>query len=616
MLVLAACQPKTVPPAAPAAAPAAPATPAASQEAPVKLNPVGVVGVHDPTLRKLLSDHWEWTMKSSPVWATMLGDRRFDDQLGDPSQAAVKANRAKTRAFLARAEAIDASALNSDDHLTLKLFRLGLQSAVDTEVCEFWQWDVSPRNNAWVHLSYVPQAHRITDAKNAEDLIARYQAMPAYLDTEVADLKAGIAQGRVANKDSVALVVQQLDEVLADPVDDWALFDLNVEDGAFEDELHRVVAKQVQPALVRYSDFLRDDVLPAARPEGREGLAALPGGDPCYAGLVHEYTTLQMTPDQLHQEGLDQLDAILARMQDLGDKLFGTRDLKAIFQKLRTDPDLYFQTAAQIQQTAQGAEDRARAALPAWFGRLPKAELVVRPVPSFEAPYTTIAYYRPPAPDGTKPGEYFVNEYQPTTRPRYEAEVLAYHEGIPGHHLQMSIAQELPGLPAFRKYADFTVFVEGWGLYAEHLADEMGLYSDDTSRMGMLSFAAWRASRLVVDTGIHSEGWSRQRAESFLHDNTPLADNNIANEVDRYITTPGQALAYETGALTIEQLRAQADKQLGDAFDIRAFHDTVLGSGALPMPILEDRVHAWVARVKAAQAKGAVDPSQPAPNGG
>jgi uncharacterized protein (DUF885 family) len=268
--------------------------------------------------------------------------------------------------------------------------------------------------------------------------------------------------------------------------------------------------------------------------------------------------------------------------------------LDLIFARLRTDPTLFFDTEASVEAQAVESLAAASAAMPAFFDPLPAAECTVRRIPDYEAPYTTIAYYRPAAPDGSRPGTYFVNTHAPTTRPRHEAQVLAFHESIPGHHLQIAIAQELPETPLFRKHLDSTVFVEGWALYTERLADEMGLYTSDLDRMGMLSFDAWRAARLVVDTGLHHKGWSREAAEQFLRENTPLALNNIHNEVDRYITWPGQALAYKTGQLEIWRLRREAEAALGTEFDIKGFHNAVLGNGPVPLSLLEEQVQDWV----------------------
>ena len=277
-------------------------------------------------------------------------------------------------------------------------------------------------------------------------------------------------------------------------------------------------------------------------------------------------------------------------MEALGAKLFGTRNRREVLQRLRTDPSLYFSTRDEVAKKAEEALARARAALPKWFGRLPKADCVVVRMGAHEEDHSTIAYYRQPAADGSRPGQYYINTSQPQTRPRYEAEVLAYHESIPGHHLQIAIAAELDGLPEFRKYNGVTAFIEGWGLYTERLADEMGLYSSDLDRMGVLSYDAWRACRLVVDTGMHAKQWTRRQAIQYMLENTALAENNIINEVDRYITWPAQALAYKTGQLEILRLREEAKRQLEDKFDIREFHNAVLSNGAVPLEALSQIV--------------------------
>jgi uncharacterized protein (DUF885 family) len=282
-------------------------------------------------------------------------------------------------------------------------------------------------------------------------------------------------------------------------------------------------------------------------------------------------------------------------MRVLGKELFGTDELKEIVERLRTDKSLYFDSRDEIVKKAEEAVGKARNAMPGLFGVLPKAKVVVVPIPDYEAPYTTIAYYRQPHADGSKPGEYFINTYKPEVRPRFEMEVLAYHEAIPGHHLQIAISMEREQLPAFRRHTGNTAFVEGWALYTERLADESGLYSGPLDRMGMLSYDAWRAARLVVDTGIHHLGWTRAQAEKFMLEHTALTKDNIANEVDRYITWPGQALAYKVGQRTIFELRAKAKKSLGDSFDLEAFHDVVLTNGAVSLAVLKSNVDAWIA---------------------
>jgi uncharacterized protein (DUF885 family) len=350
----------------------------------------------------------------------------------------------------------------------------------------------------------------------------------------------------------------------------------------------------IRAATTRWRDFVVAEVVPHARPDDKPGIGALPGGAACYAAHIAEHTTMPYPAEELHQLGLSEIARVNGEMQALGEKLFGTRDLAAIVARLRSDPSLYFKTEDEVEAKATSALAAAKAAIPRFFGILPEADCVVKRVPAYQAPYTTIAYYESPNPDGSKPGEYFINTTEPTTRPRYEAEALAYHESIPGHHLQLAIAQELPEMPAFRRFGGTTAFVEGWGLYAERLAGEMGLYSDDLSRMGALSFEAWRASRLVVDTGMHAKGWSREQAVQFMLAHTALAENNVRNEVDRYVGWPGQALAYKVGQLTIRGRRPRAREKLGAKFDLKAFHDVVLGAGAVTMPVLQTRVNAWV----------------------
>jgi len=286
---------------------------------------------------------------------------------------------------------------------------------------------------------------------------------------------------------------------------------------------------------------------------------------------------------------------IREELSELGQKTMNTTRVELIQHRLRDDPAMQFSNAAEVEAAARDALARAKAAIPRWFGILPKADCEVKVMGMHEAPQSTIAYYRNPTKDGSRPGYYMINTYQPETRPRYEAQALAFHESIPGHHLQIAIAMELKGLPEFRKYEGVTAFVEGWALYTERLADEMGLYSSDTDRFGMLSFDAWRACRLVVDTGIHAMGWSRQQAIDFMVDNTVLARNNIENEVDRYITWPGQALAYKLGQLEIMKLRDEAKQKMGPRFDIKEFHDVVLKNGALALPVLREQVEAYYA---------------------
>jgi uncharacterized protein (DUF885 family) len=341
---------------------------------------------------------------------------------------------------------------------------------------------------------------------------------------------------------------------------------------------------------VRYLAVIRDEVLPVARADTRPGISHLDGGGATYRDLVRVHTSLDLDPDAIHQIGLEEVSRIDEELSSLGARVLGTANLGEIRARLRTDPAMTFSSADEVFDAASRALDRGRAAVPDWFGIQPQADCVVVRMLPHEEEHSTIAYYREPAIDGSRPGQYLINTSHPETRPRYEAEALAYHEAVPGHHLQLAISQERTDLPAFRRHLGVTAFVEGWGLYAERLSDEMGLYSSDLDRIGVLSFDGWRASRLVVDTGMHARGWTREAAIQFMLDHTALAANNVENEVDRYIVWPGQALAYKIGQREILRLRTGARAALGGRFDIRAFHDDVLGHGVLSLATLADVV--------------------------
>jgi len=561
-------------------------------------------GVVNPTLAALLDDHWEAALRDTPRFASDLGDRRYDALLANTFPDEHRRQAAQRVGFLARAKAIEPTTLSASDRLTWQLFTGQLTAERDLEVCKLPSWALLPRDNPITTLGWLAELRPLASEADIEALEARYRAFQPYVTGQVVSLREGARAGRFANAESTQRVLQMVRDQLAQPAEAWsAVTAVSFAPGAVsaERELNArasfalALDQRARPALMAYADFLEAEVLPHARGGAKEGLHALgPDGLACYDALIRYHTSLDVDAETLHQRGLDELERVHAELRVVGQRVYGTDDLPTIFERLRTDPALHFKDADAIEAKAQASLAKARAALPAWFGRLPKTECVVRRIPDHEAPYTTVAYYRPPAQDGSRPGEYRVNVYEPTTRPSHEAQVLAFHESIPGHHLQIAIGQELPAIPAFRRLADQTAFVEGWALYSERLADEMGLYDGDLDRLGMLAFDAWRAGRLVVDTGVHHDGWTRSQAVRFLHENTPLADNNIGNEVDRYISWPGQALAYKTGQLELLKLRAEAETALGDDFDVRAFHDVVLGSGAVTLPILDEQVRAWV----------------------
>lgn len=563
-------------------------------------------GVESPALRALLERHWDQRMEASPVWASTMGDHRFDDRIADGSEKAILARQAQSHALLDESRAIEASELSAKDKVTLALFTESLHRQKEREQCENYRWSVSARGNPVSAANGLADDHKITDLASAKNLVARYKQVSRSIDDSIANLRSGLAQGRVANAETirrtVALVQGQIDQDLKS----WSLLkpsrtltELDAPGAqGVADELLAVVTDEIRPAFARYLKFLSEELAPAGRTGAKIGVHALPNGLACYDASIAGHINLDKGALEIHALGLREIARINEEMTQLGKKLFGKKDLVSTIAHLRGSKELYYTTSQEIVEKAETSLAKAKAAIPEFFGILPKTDCVVTEIPAFEAPYTTIAYYKEPHANGEKPGEYYINTYKPETRPRFEMEVLAYHESIPGHHLQIAISQERGDLPLFRRHGGSTAFVEGWALYTERLADEMQMYSGDLDRMGMLSYDAWRASRLVVDTGIHAKGWTREQAETFMREHTALTEGNIVNEVDRYISWPGQAVAYKIGQLEIFRLRQWAMEELGDAFDIRSFHDAVLSQGAVTLPVLATQIEAWVAEVK------------------
>ncbi|WP_428263346.1 DUF885 domain-containing protein [Haliangium sp.] len=594
----------TVPP------PPSPATPSPSApaaEPPPTADVYGPAPVASAALAKLLDEHWDWRMEREPVRATTLGDHRFDDRLPAIAHGYVLDEQRARRGFLERARALGEGELSPSDRLTVDMFVELLEGRIGIEPCQLHLWSVSVRDNPISWANRLPQKHKIEGAEDAAKLLVRYRTLARYINDVTANLRRGLAAGKVADAEAVRRTLALVDGQLDTPLVRWTLLDpirdldrhtsWPADDRyRFGEELEAVVVDWIKPAFYRYRDLLRDEILPKARTGEHAGVGSLPDGWACYRALVRHHIGMDRNPLDIHRLGQEEIARINAEMVDLGERLFGTRDLGAIVTRLRTDPGLYFERSEDVLEAARTALAAAEREMSSYFGILPRADCVVAPIPAYEAPFTTIAYYNGPFADGAKPGEYFINTYKPEVRPRFEMQVLAYHEAIPGHHLQIAIAQERTELPAFRRHEGSTAFVEGWALYTERLSDEMGLYSGDLDRMGMLSYDAWRASRLVVDTGIHALGWTREQAETFLREHTALTEENISNEVDRYITTPGQAVAYKVGQLAIRGLRAEAEAALGPDFDIKRFHDVVLRNGAITLPALEQVAKTWIAR--------------------
>jgi uncharacterized protein (DUF885 family) len=545
------------------------------------------------TVLSRLADHyWDEHLRDDPLKATEVGDRRFDDRLPDLMVDAVASRRDGLQQLAAEIGAVDPRSLSDLDLTTRDALVQVVESDVAMIDADLRRHTVSP-GNAPIGLLNLAGFQPADTPGAREAMVARWRAIGPFVDELIANLARGLEGGAVGVRKLVDRSISQLDELLARRDADWPFVapadspDLDAEAAAgFREGLLDAMAESIRPAFVRYRDYLVNTISPAARDDDHPGLVHLPRGEEAYASLARVHTTTDLTPSEIHDIGLREIERIDEEFIVLGERLLGTRSLDETLDRLRGDPALHFATRDEIEEVAQASLDRANASVPEWFGRLPSLPCdVVRMLPHEEA-HSTIAYYRDPVPDGSRPGRYYINTSAPETRPRYEAEALAFHESVPGHHLQVALAQELHDLPAFRRHGMVTAYVEGWGLYAERLSAEMGLYSGDVDRFGVASFDAWRASRLVVDTGMHALGWTRDQAIGFMLEHTALGPNNIANEVDRYIAWPGQALAYKIGQLELLRLRAEARERLGDRFDIRAFHDAVLTVGPLPLDTL------------------------------
>ncbi len=561
-------------------------------------------GDEDAKLRVLLDEVWDFELTESPMLATNVGDPRGQDRLADDSLDAI-ARRAETREkFLDQLSAIQIDSLSPMSRIDHELVRLRLEG----QLADYrFKTHLMPINNReGFHISF-PELPRVmnlkseTDFKNYEK---RLRDFSRYTDQQIELLRrgieAGLVQPSIIMRDSVAQaeshVVEKVDEsLLLKNITDESRSQLDEQTWKrTEAGIRDAISTSVVPAYDKFARFLRDEYLPACR--GPVSVSAQPGGREFYRDRVKRFTTIDITPDELHQIGLDENARIRQEMEAIRQSVDFQGDLPAFLEHLRTDPQFYAKTPEDLLKEVALILKRADGRLPELFGRLPRIPYGIREIPAYVAPQTTSAYYWPPATDGSRGGFYYVNTYNLSSRPLYQLEALSLHEAVPGHHLQLALQAELTELHPISRESNFTAFIEGWALYAERLGKEIGFYKDPYQDFGRLSMEAWRASRLVVDTGIHWMGWSREKAIQYMTENTALSEHNVVAEVDRYIGWPGQALAYKTGELAISRIRRQAEERLGDRFDVRAFHDRVLEAGSIPLPLLEARVDEWIER--------------------
>jgi prolyl oligopeptidase len=563
---------------------------------------IGGVALADATenFNALLGEHWQWTLQTSPVMASMMGDRRYNREWTDSSLGAIEERHKQTREFLSRVYAIDRSALSEEDQLNYELFRRQLQDNVDEYQFNGYLMPFSQRGGVQ-NLDNLTNQLRLVSVEDHDDWIARLSKIDDVIDQTIALAEKGRKSGYTAPQ----ILMQRLPDQIAVQVVEFAAdspffkpFAALPESIAPADrerlraEATEVIEKTVLPAYRKLDRYFNETYLPAARES--IGLSELPNGSAWYEFRARSYTTTRLSPDEIHRIGLDEVKRIRGEMMAIIEEVGFDGGFREFLEHLRTDPQFYFDNPDDLYQEYLATSKRIDPELVKLFGKLPRMPYGVKPIPDSIAPDTTTAYYSRPAGDGSRAGIYWVNLYKPEVRPKYEIEVLSVHEAMPGHHLQIALQQELGDLPMFRRFMGFTAFVEGWGLYSERLGYDLGLYEDPYSRFGQLTYDMWRAVRLVVDTGMHYKGWTRQQAIDFFKDNAAKTEHDIVNEIDRYILWPGQALAYKIGQLKILQIRERAEIQLGDKFDIRAFHDELLGAGALPLDLLEQRMDRWM----------------------
>jgi uncharacterized protein (DUF885 family) len=548
-------------------------------------------------LDDLLKEEWEFELRTQPEAATIYGDNRYNDKLTDYSAAAIQANYQQTKAFLGRFEALDVASLSEQDQLSKELMLRNLRHSIENIDLKLYEMPIDQFEGLHLQYAQLVSIFPFATAKDYENYLARLHQFPRLFDQIIALGEAGERDGLMPPKFLLEKVVTQADAIAAsggpflEPEKKFPNSVSAADQKRLRAKIEAAVRDEVQPAYRKFSKFVKADYAPKGR--SHEGIWSLPNGDALYRYLVRQSTTTSLTPDQIHTLGWQQVRSIEAEMTQLARRQ-GYADLKAFQTAVRNNPRNHATSREQILDAYRKYTDEMYGKVGQLFGRLPKARLTIVPVESFREKEAADAEYWVGSPDGKRRGRVVVNTGDFAHRSLAEIESTAYHEGVPGHHFQLSIAQELPSLPAFRQHANYTAYIEGWGLYAERLGKEVGLYQDPISDYGRLSGEMLRAIRLVVDTGVHSKHWNRQQMVDVFHKYSTEDEPSIQAEVDRYIAMPGQALAYKIGQLKIIELRERAKAQLGAKFDIKAFHDEVLGAGALPLDVLEQRIDQWI----------------------
>ncbi len=549
----------------------------------------------DERVRRLADTYLAGFFDRFPEAVTQFGlPGRRQDKLSDNSLDALRAWQQREDGWLAEAKQIDpATIADRSLRATEAIVREALEGSIATRVCRNELWTVSQFVNAWqVQEGYIVTIQPVGTDEARQDALARFGALPHYVEIEIANLREGIKQGYTAPKNIVRIVIDQMKTLTSGPLADSPFDSPAVRDKspAFVKEYDALVKDRINPAFVKYREFLEREYLPAAR----EAIAvsANPNGAACYDASVRYHSSLPMTAKDVHAAGLQQIDALGAEMKAIAERSFHATDVPKLLQQVRSDPQYTFKSREALIAYSQAALARAKSAVPRWFGLLPKSDVVIQPYPKFREK-SGPNEYNSPAEDGSRPGIFFINAYEPQKHSRVEDESTAFHETIPGHHLQGAIALERKNIHPIGRYIANSGYAEGWALYTERLADEMKLFSSDLDRLGMLSSQSLRAARLVVDSGLHTMGWTRQQAIDYMLAHTAEGERDAASEVDRYIIYPGQATSYMLGMLEIRKARDEAEKTMGAKFDIKAFHDRVLEDGGVPLTFLAAKVKSW-----------------------
>lgn len=551
-------------------------------------------------LTQLFTKYDEYNRRIYPEGATYEGDHRYDDQLSDNSEAAIIAGYNSTREFLSDLSNIDYLLLSNDNKLNYDLFKSSLEEYIEGEKFDNY---LMPMGQQWgLHIEF-PQLIYVQPVSTYEDYQKYFKRLKGFgtkVDNDISHMRKGMSKGIVPPVFIMEQTLPQIEDVMKVETEKSIFYStlgfdnkLSVEEKqTVSKELKEIIQDEINPAYKRLYDFVKNEYIPSCRKEA--GVWSLPDGKERYRRAIKNFTTLDYSADEIHKLGLAEVNRILVKMEEVKNKIGFTGTLEQFNTFIKTDTQFYYKNKEDLLNGFRAILKKVDTKLPSLFGRLPEAKYDLREMEEFRAPSAPAAYYYSAPEDRSRPGYFYVNTYDLSARPKYTMTSLAMHEAVPGHHLQISIAQELKNLPKFRRDLGVTSFVEGWGLYSESLGYESGMYDDLYQMYGALTFEIWRACRLVVDTGIHDEKWTREQAYDFMRKYTPTSDKDIQSEIDRYISWPGQALAYKIGELKIKELRKKAETTLGDKFDVKKFHDAVLENGAIPLPLLEKKINEWI----------------------